>query len=327
MRSLILVLSALLAQSFQPGARMGGRRGLRSIAREVPASAGGAGGTGCARPWRRLASADDSTDAVSDEELLQQMRAEKQRNQDSWQLSIFRKEHEGTWSGECQIYEPDAEGALVDRGSVPVQATVEADWEKGVVAVAERIEGPGVAPKLQTAVRERFSRSELRPECGNMAVGKCYTLWSGEGEEVAVEVGIASGTGRRLRCKALYAASDGGLALSSVLLCRERNEAAAASRGPLDGDEELYGSIGDGLYDPPQTGSSPYASLYVEGRVTLRLPLSVGGEPSVNAISLDWAAKDMRYQADRKFRTMGPISSLELVEIGTENSKIYAPDW
>ena len=45
-------------------------------------------------------------------------------------------------------------------------------------------------------------------------------------------------------------------------------------------------------------------------------------------ISLDWVAGNMRYQIDRKFAALdGSLSSLELTEILTTDSREYPPDF
>ncbi|KAG8471208.1 hypothetical protein KFE25_009629 [Diacronema lutheri] len=83
----------------------------------------------------------------------------------------------------------------------------------------------------------------------------------------------------------------------------------------------LAGEAGKGLYDPEaQRDGVGLYSLYCAGGLTVVLPTELlAGTPA--ALSVDWDAGEMRYQADRKFggEHNGSLLTLELTEaIGSD---------
>jgi hypothetical protein len=93
-------------------------------------------------------------------------------------------------------------------------------------------------------------------------------------------------------------------------------ELAAPGAGRPQWADALGGDAGTGLYDPEaQRGGSGLYSLYCAGGLTVVLPTELrAGTPA--AISVDWDAREMRYQADRKSDGAhdGSLLTLELTE-------------
>ena len=78
---------------------------------------------------------------------------------------------------------------------------------------------------------------------------------------------------------------------------------------------------------PPKGDKRGYCSLYCEGGITLVFPTSVDAGAS-GFLSLDWIAGKMRYQLDRKFKSLdGSLASLELTEIMKSDAETFLPDF
>jgi hypothetical protein len=230
-----------------------------------------------------------------------------------------------------------------------VRSSVCADGDRADSRTLAFSEAPRPGDALERRSALTLSPSDMRAEQGHMAVGSGYTLTlrptPGEQMELPgstpliVEIalshnaeqppgGSAQGPAQRVRCTVGYSPfQDGDEAAAQarrvewVEVAREM-AVPVGSTAPADARElpptatALLGVAGTGLYDyDAQRAGGGLYSLYCEGGVTLVLPIELrSGAPA--ALSLDWNAGQMRYQADRKFDGAhdGTLLTLELTE-------------
>ena len=118
----------------------------------------------------------------------------------------------------------------------------------------------------------------------------------------------------------------GGAAQSTPVA--DTSSADASTNEPEGGWVELLTSpqIGNGIYDPQVTGD-PYIQTNYRGRLSLLFPRAmVPQSVARNVLTMEWTARNMRYQVDRKFGEFtGCIKSLELTEIYVDNSEKFPP--
>jgi hypothetical protein len=81
--------------------------------------------------------------------------------------------------------------------------------------------------------------------------------------------------------------------------------------------------LGFDIYDPPICVNDEYQILKLPGRLSLLFPRGLRiNEPS--SLTIQWEARNFRYQADRKFIALtGMVKTLVLTEIQPENVGIY----
>jgi hypothetical protein len=67
--------------------------------------------------------------------------------------------------------------------------------------------------------------------------------------------------------------------------------------------------------------------LNLPGRLSLCFPRAMRSQSLArNILTMEWTAKELRYQVDRKFGEFtGLIRSLELTEIGVQDSETFYP--
>jgi len=206
-----------------------------------------------------------------------------------------------------------------------------------------------VHPRILQPSRSTVASTEWRLCRGNQVVGSCYTTasqypevekaWDDAEYDATVpetyvaEVGAREG---RVRTRVRYVYSKTrnvatadladlapfALHLSGVMVIRESLPGASEQELGLLRDPRL----GLGIYDQQVVGG-PYVVLNLPGRLSLCFPCGMQTQKECkNVLTMEWTAKNMRYQVDRKFGEFtGRIRSLELTEIAVQDADTYYP--
>lgn len=266
---------------------------------------------------------------LDDDELLEEMRKKKWRENARWQLNVFAQAQLGDWRGRCTLYDVLALDPSDANSAVRLKEAETSECSStGAIGDGNYVRWEDEMSEPNLSSSATLDDSTFYPENGNMAVGNAFTfaLPSGEGEgrQMLLELGLRDG-GRRVRCKLLYVAGKGGageeeLRLRRVAVLREREGATPDVLPDLDSPA----TPGTGLYDPPPGDKGKYCSLYCDEGLTLVAPFQLALADSAGYISLDWTGEQMRYQADRKFKCLdGSLSSFELTEIQSADADRY----
>ena len=104
---------------------------------------------------------------------------------------------------------------------------------------------------------------------------------------------------------------DDTLYFAACLLVREQRQGTS----PIELSPILDPTQGSSIYDPQAFGSE-YLQVTCPGRCTLFFP-SYLKPADKGVLTIEWQAKSLRLQVDRKFASLacGSIKSLELTEI------------
>ncbi|KAJ1623675.1 hypothetical protein T492DRAFT_845338 [Pavlovales sp. CCMP2436] len=312
--------------------------------------------------WRDVG---EGLDPVTDAELLEQLRDERQAVIDQWQYNTLCAAHSGEWAGSLTRYDTsgrDGAGPRLEVGEAlfavssavrPVgdlAATRTVTLSESAAASSPDPAGPEGTARLARSPLCLAPR-EMRATFGHMAVGSAYTcahspttaerVSGSEGVPLVIEIAVSHSLGvaaaaspaaaqlQRVRCTFGYSALvDVGQApgagagrarkIEWVEISRETVLALQSSSSAElpSWATSLAGEAGKGLYDPEaQRGASGLYSLYCPGGLTIVLPTQLREGVSA-AVSVDWDAGGMRYQADRKFGGShdGSLLALELTE-------------
>ena len=160
--------------------------------------------------------------SLDDDELLDEMRKKKWRENARWQLNVFAQAQLGDWRGRCTLYDvvavdaSDADGdgamrlaegatvACKSAGAIGDGNVVRWDDEMSEMSEMSETSGPS-GPSLSSAAT--LDDSTFYPERGNMAVGGAFTFalpcGEGDGASLLLELGLRDG-GRRVRAKLLF---------------------------------------------------------------------------------------------------------------------------
>lgn len=310
-----------------------------------------AGMTAGDETWRDVG---DGLDPVTDAELLTRLRAERQATVDQWQYNTLCAAHGGDWAGVRTRYKSAGQdggaGLRMEAGegsAVSASVRMVGDLASSrTVTFSER----GAAGLARPALT--LKPADLRASRGHMAVGGAYTLAHSrtdaaregavaETEPLIIEIALAhappgaAGTQaeaapkQRVRCTLAYSPfAEGGPAGGSegarprarriewVEVAREVSPAAALAGELPAWASALRGEAGNGLYDQEaQRGAAGLYSLYCPGGLTIVVPTELRAGTAA-ALSVDWDAGGMRYQADRKSGGAhdGALLTLELTE-------------
>jgi len=271
--------------------------------------------------------------SLDDDELLEQMRQKKWDDNARWQIDSFAKAQCGSFGGSLVEFLPTvrSDGNLVFKPGEPpassfsmTRTTAASDADPDGVLIAENLEAGA-----ELALNTQLEYKAFLSAAGNQAVGNAYTLTglpSEASDGILYEVCLREG-GRRVRAKFIYkvGADANARVLARVGVVTETLSGVGEFDSGLEDEGDLDGRPGRGVYDPPPRVEGSYMTLYCEGGITLLFPTEIPVDAS-GCITIDWIAGNMRYQLDRKFRSMsGAISSLELTEIRKEDAEIYPP--
>ena len=120
---------------------------------------------------------------------------------------------------------------------------------------------------------------------------------------------------------------SGGAAKSKAVEATSRTDVDAQEYATKGYVELLTSSQkGLGIYDP-QVRGDPYVQMNYRGRLSLMFPRAmIPQELARNVLTMEWTARDLRYQVDRKFGEFTQnIKSLELTEIRVEDTEDFPP--
>lgn len=148
------------------------------------------------------------------EEILDQMRAERQRDNDRWQSAVFRDQQSGVYTGSFELFVPrPAEGkfglGLHSAGSVQMAVGSQNTPSTGIVAsIEEKFSGHVADENFDWLFEGRAVKLEptsLRLAAGNQAIGNAFTLGSAVDDQgrYLIEVGLKEGA-NRVRVKYAY---------------------------------------------------------------------------------------------------------------------------
>jgi len=282
---------------------------------------------------------------------------------DRWQSTTMRDVHAGDWIGDFEVLRPTAFNGpeqisleVAATGSIKTNISTSGFTNEGVqVTFNEEINViKGDMHAIQSLVhpytfqpsRAQSAGTDWRLCRGNQVVGTAFTTGSQYPEvvkeykddsynpvvpeayitDVAVKEGHVRSRVRYIYTKALTAAAGAGenfdLCLAGIVVIRESQAAASDAELGLLRD----GRIGLGIYDQHMRGD-PYVVLNLPGRLSLCFPRGIQSrQVADNVLTVEWTAKELRYQVDRKFGELtGQIRSLELTEIQVQDSETYYP--
>jgi hypothetical protein len=249
-----------------------------------------------------------------------------------WQFNVFTEAFTGTWSGIWMEYVPlpvpGAEVPSLKLISVyKGRQTVAVRGDERVVAWREEqlhmaSDGGPLEPVVTD--EQEFLPSSFRADNGAMAVDNSFTMsraWAGEAGERFFDAEVWTRAGDfRTRCRFVYCSPrpDEPFSIAKMVVKKE----VRGSKGPTCEEPQLFGRKGIGIYDRTCKAASDW-EIPVQGGLSVAFPPEIP-EDGKGAISMDWIAGPMRYQADRLFnRPDGTLESLQLTEIGSADSLRY----
>lgn len=280
------------------------------------------------------------------EAILESYRQLRIFENDRWQSYLFKGNQSGAWEGTFELFEPVIEGSsfildLTDSGRLDSSIT-STDGPNGASLTLNETQSrktksdkpffPSIVSSLEPA--------DFRREKGNQAVGNAYTLYgersdgtpSDASQNYLAEIGVCTGPLRN-RCRFLYSKSasaattpeDGfDLSLAGVLVVKEYQAGS-----PIEETLSLGDLVpGAPIYDPQAFGDD-YCSVQLPGRLSLLFPrglrvFSGEGFAPISTLCMQVDSGNMRYQLDRRFRSIGPgLVSLELIEISVQDAETY----
>lgn len=270
---------------------------------------------------------------AGDDEILTELRARRQAQNDVWQSTLFRDTHGGDFVGSYELFVPqrrDGQTGIkrADVGSCTCSIKAGAfNASSGVsIHVAETYSSaaaPGAAPSpdaagaiesLLQATKGSFLPSEFRTQGGNQIVGCAFTLSQVRTDGLYVaEIGMREGPLRvrvrfayqRVSSLPLAALTEAEaeeaqyeLALQGFVVVRE----ALSGSSPIEMRALFSDAPGLPIYDP-QADGEPYVVQLFAPRLTLLYPRALRRDGAA-CLTVQWeafAAGSMRYQTDRKF--------------------------
>eukprot|EP01035_Chromulina_nebulosa_P020251 gene20251-26291_t len=281
---------------------------------------------------------------LTDSEVINLIKEEKQLENDRWQSILFRDNQCGDWDGSYEAFALSNDNSPVklfegrvissmragERTIHGLNVTIEETYTKTKELNTGSYSNDLFDSLLLQPTRDFYKSTDFRTYNGIQAVANAYTTGRTitTNEKISAYVAEVACREGAVRTRVRYAYSsndDVNLNILGFVVIREALPSCTPSDLIL-----LYNSVpGEGIYDPQdkfwaEAGDDTYIQLNISGKLALLFPKSLTTEGKA-VLTIEWQGYSMRYQIDRKITTLvnSALKTLELTEIRIQDAEIY----